>query len=206
VIDAGYPMAVFGRRHRPDADLEAQPNTVWRTVFMPETADRNVPVSRRSVGRGLALGVAAAVLALLAAACGGSGSGSGSTSAGSGSAPGGSSSSSGTQVTASLTEFHIALSQQTFPPGKYTFAVSNDGHATHALAINGPGLSSTQTASLSPGQKANLTVTLQAGKYDFFCPVGNHKQMGMDMNVSVAAGGGGGATTTAGGGGGGNGY
>lgn len=172
---------------------------------MSETADRNVPVSRRWGLLGLALGVAAAVLALLAAACGSNGSGS--TSAGSGSAPAGSS---GTQVTASLTEFHIALSQQTFPAGKYTFVVSNDGHATHALAINGPGLSNTQTASLSPGQKANLTVTLQTGKYDFFCPVGNHKQMGMDMNVSVAAGGGGGATTTgggaAGGGGGGNGY
>lgn len=169
---------------------------------MSETADRNVPVSRRPVGRRLALGVAAGVLALLAAACGGSGSGS--TSTGSGS-----SNSSGTQVTASLTEFHIALSQQSFPAGKYTFVVSNDGHATHALAINGPGVSNTQTSSLSPGQKANLTVTLQSGKYDFSCPVGNHKQMGMDMNVSVAAGGGGGATTgggAGGGGGGGNGY
>jgi len=205
VIDSGYPMAVFGRHRRPDADLEGQPNTVWRTVFMSETTDRNVPVSRRLVGRGLALGVVAAVLALLSVACGSKTSGG--TSTGSGAAPGGSSNSSGTQVTASLTEFHIALSQQTFPAGKYTFVVSNDGHATHTLAINGPGLSNTQTASLSPGQKANLTVTLQTGKYDFSCPVGNHKQMGMDMNVSVAAGGGGGAVTTGGGaGGGGNGY
>jgi plastocyanin len=149
------------------------------------------------------------VLALLAAACGGNGSGG--TSAGSPPlATSGSSASSGTQVTVSLTEFHIALSQQSLPAGKYTFVVSNDGQATHALAISGPGVSKTTTSSLSPGQKANLTVTLQSGKYDFFCPVGNHKQMGMDMNVSVAAGGGGGAATTtsgaAGGGGGGNGY
>jgi uncharacterized cupredoxin-like copper-binding protein len=175
---------------------------------MSKPADRNVPVSRRPVGRGLALAVAAGALALLAAACGGSGSGA--TSAGSPPlATSGSSASSGTQVTASLTEFHIALSQQSFPAGTYTFVVSNDGHATHALEITGPGLSSALTASLSPGQKANLTVTLQSGKYDFFCPVGNHKAMGMDMNVSVAAGGGGAATTTGaagGGGGGGNGY
>jgi plastocyanin len=178
---------------------------------MSKTADRNVPVSRRPIGRGLALAAAAGVLALLAAACGGSGSGA--TSAG-GSPPlatSGSSSSSGTQVTASLTEFHIALSQQSLPAGKYTFVVSNDGHATHALDITGPGLSNAVTAALSPGQKANLTVTLQSGTYDFFCPVGNHKAMGMDMSVSVAAGGGGGAATTTsgaagGGGGGGNGY
>src|SRR6266567_3439820 len=98
-------MAVFGRHRRPDADLEGQPNTVWRTVFMSETTDRNVPVSRRLVGRGLALGVVAAVLALLSVACGSKTSGG--TSTGSGAAPGGSSNSSGTQVTASLTEFHI---------------------------------------------------------------------------------------------------
>ena len=177
---------------------------------MSKTADRSVPVSRRPIGRGLALAAAAGVFALLAASCGGSGSGA--TSAGSPPlATSGASTSSGTQVTASLTEFHIALSQQSFPAGTYTFAVSNDGHATHALEITGPGLSNAQTASLSPGQKANLTVTLQSGSYDFFCPVGNHKAMGMDMNVSVAAGGGGGAATTTtgaagGGGGGGNGY
>lgn len=175
---------------------------------MSKTADRNVPVSRRSIGRGLAIAAAAGLFALLAAACGGSGAG---TSAGSPPlATSGASTSSGTQVTASLTEFHIALSQQSFPAGTYTFVVSNDGRATHALEITGPGLSNAQTASLSPGQKANLTVTLQSGNYDFFCPVGNHKAMGMNMNVSVAAGGGGGAATTttgaAGGGGGSGGY
>jgi hypothetical protein len=87
---------------------------------------------------------------------------------------------------------------------------SNDGQPTHALAISGPGVARTTTSSPLPGQKANLTVTLQSGKYDFFRPVGNHQQMGMDMNVSVAAGGGDGAATTtsgaAGGGGGDNGY
>jgi hypothetical protein len=56
------------------------------------------------------------------------------------------------------------LSQQTFPVGKYTFVVSNDGHATARPAISGPGLSNAQAASLSPGLKANLTVTLKTGK------------------------------------------
>jgi hypothetical protein len=48
---------------------------------------------------------------------------------------------------------------------------------------------------------ANLTVTLRSDEYDLCCPVGNHEQMGMDMNVSVAAGGGT-ATNTDGAGGG----
>lgn len=176
--------------------------------------DRIVPVSpgglvRGSFGRVLVLGAAAGALALLTAACGG-GSG-GSTSAGSPPLSTTGQSSSGTQVTASLTEFHIALSKQSLAPGTYTFVVSNDGHATHALDITGPGLSNADTSDLSPGQKANLTVTLKAGSYDFFCPVANHKQMGMNMNLTVAAGGGsgGGTSPTSGGGaggGGGSGY
>lgn len=175
--------------------------------------ERIVPVSpgglvRGPVGRYVVLGAAAGALALLTAACGGGSSGS--TSAGSpplSTATSQASSSSGTQVTASLTEFHIALSKQSFAPGTYTFVVSNDGHATHALDITGPGLSNADTSDLSPGQKANLTVTLKSGSYDFFCPVANHKQMGMNMNVTVAVGGGSGGTNpTSAGGGGGSGY
>lgn len=145
---------------------------------------------RGRIGRGIALGALAGALALITAACGGgSGSGSGSTGGGAtGSGSGGSGGSggqAGTKVTASLTEFHIALSQQTFKAGTYTFVVSNDGSATHALDITGPGLSNADTTDLSPGQKANLTVTFQSGSYDFFCPIANHKQLGMNMNVNV---------------------
>lgn len=181
---------------------------------MWETAtDRNVPVTpggprRGALVRGVVVGAMGVALALLTVACGGGGSGStgGGAPAGSGSGQ-----AAGTQVTASLTEFHIALSRQTFPPGTYTFTVSNDGHATHAMDITGPGLSNADTADLSPGQKANLTVTLRAGQYDFFCPVSDHKALGMNMNVTVAVGGGstGGTANTASngsGGGGGNGY
>ena len=182
---------------------------------MLETATgRAGPVSlggwgRGRLGRGIVLGVAAGALALLVAACGGGGgygSGGGSTGSGSGSGSGsGGGQASGTQVTASLTEFHIALSQQSFKPGTYTFVVSNDGTASHALDITGPGLSNANTATLSPGQKANLTVTFQSGNYDFFCPIANHKQLGMNMNETVSVSGG---SSSGGGssGGGGNGY
>jgi len=162
---------------------------------MSETATGRVgPVSlgvgRGRIARGIVLGAVAGVLALLAVACG-SGSGYGGGSTGSGSSGGGSGGGSGgqvsgTKVTASLTEFHIGLSQQSFKPGTYTFVVSNDGTASHALDITGPGLSNADTSTLSPGQKANLTVTFQSGNYDFFCPIANHKQLGMNMNVTVS--------------------
>lgn len=157
---------------------------------MSETAtDRAGAVSPGGLGRGrpargIVLGAVAGALALLAAACGG-GSGSGG-STGSGSGGGSTGQVSGTKVTASLTEFHIGLSQQSFKPGTYTFVVSNDGTASHALDITGPGLSNADSSTLSPGQKANLTVTFQSGSYDFFCPVANHKQLGMNMNVTVS--------------------
>jgi uncharacterized cupredoxin-like copper-binding protein len=93
----------------------------------------------------------------------------------------------GTQVTATLTEFHIALSQMAMKPGTYTFMAMNAGHTVHALEITGPGVSGAKTPSLQPGQTAQLTVTLQAGTYDVFCPIPGHKQLGMNMNLAVGS-------------------
>jgi plastocyanin len=157
------------------------------------------------------LAVSGAVLggvALLTAACGGSGgstpSGSSSggsapaTTAGSGQAAG---STSGTQVTATLTEYHIALSTNTFAPGSYTFVTKNAGQVGHALEIDGPGVSDQRTpGDLAPGDSANLTVTLSAGSYDLFCPVPGHKGLGMDVKITVGgsgAGAGGGSQAPA---------
>jgi uncharacterized cupredoxin-like copper-binding protein len=97
-----------------------------------------------------------------------------------------------TQVKAVETDFHIALSKSTFKPGKYTFVAQNKGKTTHALMINGPGIKMAMTKDLSPGQSANLTVTLKKGAYDIDCPVPGHKALGMNVNITV----GGSATTT----------
>jgi uncharacterized cupredoxin-like copper-binding protein len=42
------------------------------------------------------------------------------------------------------------------------------------------------TSDISRGQNAKLTVKLQAGSYEIFCPVANHKALGMDVHVTVA--------------------
>lgn len=92
----------------------------------------------------------------------------------------------GKTVSATETEFHIALSSKSMKAGTYTFKVKNAGTITHALTVDGPGVSDKSTGDLSPGDTAMLTVTLKPGSYDVFCPIGNHKMEGMDETVKVS--------------------
>jgi uncharacterized cupredoxin-like copper-binding protein len=98
----------------------------------------------------------------------------------------GAASTKGTTITATLTEFKIALSRTDLSPGTYTFHAVNAGHTVHALEIDGPGVEDQATpGDLQPGQTANLTVTLKPGTYDVFCPVGDHKTLGMNLELTV---------------------
>jgi plastocyanin len=92
----------------------------------------------------------------------------------------------GTAVTVKETEYKLQLSQSTFTPGTYTFTAENDGGTTHALEIEGPGIEEQQTGSLSPGASGSLTVTLQSGKYELYCPVDGHRELGMEMDITVS--------------------
>ncbi|WP_199178082.1 plastocyanin/azurin family copper-binding protein [Mycobacterium hubeiense] len=84
-----------------------------------------------------------------------------------------------------MNEFTIQLPQQNFRPGTYTFVASNEGQAPHALEIEGPGLEQA-TDTLTAGQSADLTVTLQPGSYKVYCPVGNHDEQGMNTTITVS--------------------
>jgi uncharacterized cupredoxin-like copper-binding protein len=92
----------------------------------------------------------------------------------------------GTVVTVKETEYKLQLSQSTFSPGTYTFTAENDGGTTHALEIEGPGIKEQQTGNLSPGASGSLTVTLQSGKYELFCPVDSHRDLGMETDITVS--------------------
>jgi plastocyanin len=67
-------------------------------------------------------------------------------------------------------DFTIELSTTEFAPGTYTFVATKNGQTTHALKIEGQGLE--ETEDIAPGDSASLTVTLEAGEYEFYCPVG----------------------------------
>jgi uncharacterized cupredoxin-like copper-binding protein len=92
-----------------------------------------------------------------------------------------------TAVTATETEFHIALSTAAFSAGTYKFTAVNKGSFSHNLVINGPGVSQTKTPGLlAPGQSGSVTVTLRAGTYDIYCGVPGHKAQGMDVKITVS--------------------
>ena len=93
---------------------------------------------------------------------------------------------SGTQVTATLTDFHIALSQQTFNAGTYTFTVTNAGQATHSLEIVRDGEVDLRSDNIRPGHSDRITIAMTKGTYQVYCPVGNHRSQGMDMTLTVS--------------------
>ncbi len=99
----------------------------------------------------------------------------------------------GTVVEVSLGEFAIEPSTIEVDPGSYTFRVTNDGGAVHALEIEGPS-GEVETAELAAGESADLNLDLEDGEYEMYCPVGDHRDRGMEGTIIV--GGGGGGTTT----------
>jgi plastocyanin len=90
-------------------------------------------------------------------------------------------------VTATEGEMYIELSEDSFSPGEYTIEVVNEGNATHDLVVEQDGADVAATENIAPGASATLTVTLEPGEYVFYCSIGNHRAMGMEIPVTVAA-------------------
>jgi plastocyanin len=152
---------------------------------------------RRPSPRRLAAGLTVALPAFVLAACGsdpssdtGSHAGhdeaaatsSAATSAG---APSSAADAVGTALTATEADFSITLSSGSLPAGTYTVTVRNDGSATHSLTIRGPGGVDQTSDKIQGGGSTTMPVTLQPGEYEVFCPIGNHRAMGMDTTLTV---------------------
>lgn len=126
------------------------------------------------------VGAVAALVTL--AACGGASGGGGSGAAPTKSAT---ATAKGQPVSVVEKEFSISLTPATLPAGTYTFTVRNAGTFPHNLNIQGPGVAQQSSATVSPGQSAALTVTLQKGSYELWCSVDSHKERGMDLTLKV---------------------
>jgi uncharacterized cupredoxin-like copper-binding protein len=70
-------------------------------------------------------------------------------------------------------------------PGTYTFDLTNDGGTDHAIEIEGQG-SEERSDTVSPGESASVTIDLQSGKYEMYCPIDGHKARGMEGEVTVS--------------------
>jgi plastocyanin len=92
----------------------------------------------------------------------------------------------GATQTVSLVDY--ALEPKTIridKPGTYTFEATNNGQTEHALEIEGGGVED-ETETLAPGEKGTITVELNMGEYEMYCPVDSHRDRGMDGSIDVA--------------------
>jgi plastocyanin len=88
-------------------------------------------------------------------------------------------------LTATEDNFSISLDKDTLTAGTYEITVVNKGSATHDLAVEEDGTTEEQTDSIAPGGSTTLTVDLDPGEYVFYCTIGNHRAMGMEITVQV---------------------
>jgi plastocyanin len=137
-----------------------------------------------------ALFVIAAAVAVPIAGCGG-GDDDNSTSADTGeatqaSAPGVAAGGAGQTVDMSAVDFKFNPSDPTVKSGNVTVNLTNDGQAPHSLEIEDVnGQDEEIEGDVSSGESGTLAVNLPPGKYEFYCPVGNHREMGMEGEITV---------------------
>ena len=137
-----------------------------------------------------ALFVIAAAIAVPVAGCGG-GSDDNSTSADTGARGPGHDhrrrgGGAGQTVDMTAADFKFNPSDPTVKSGNVTFNLKNDGQQPHSLEIEDVnGQDQELEGDVSPGQSGTLTVNLPPGKYEFYCPVDSHKEMGMEGEITV---------------------
>jgi uncharacterized cupredoxin-like copper-binding protein len=89
-------------------------------------------------------------------------------------------------VDVSEVEYKIKLPKTSLAAGSYTFVVKNDGKFPHDLVVKGNGVNK-KTPTIDAGKSASLKVDLKAGTYDVYCSIPGHKQLGMDVKLTVTA-------------------
>lgn len=90
----------------------------------------------------------------------------------------------GGAVEVTLTDFRIDM-PSTLPAGPTTFRVTNAGKAEHNFEVEGEGIETKLAQNLQPGESGSLEVDLQPGTYHVYCPVANHEERGMEMELMV---------------------
>jgi len=99
---------------------------------------------------------------------------------------GGAAGGAGGTVDMSAVDFKFNPSDPTVKSGEVTFNLKNDGQAPHSLEIEDVNGSDQEIeGDVSPGQSGTLKVDLQPGTYEFYCPVANHKELGMEGEITV---------------------
>jgi uncharacterized cupredoxin-like copper-binding protein len=135
--------------------------------------------------------VAAVVGVAALAGCGGDDNKDSGTKSAAPASPSSSSSSSGSVVqTVNVTETDFKLNPanpRISKPGQVEFKVKNEGQAPHTIEVEGPSSEQELEPVLDPGQSGTLKVNLdKPGKFEWYCPVANHRDLGMEGVITVA--------------------
>ena len=92
-------------------------------------------------------------------------------------------------VDISATDFKFDPANPKVKAGVVKFNLTNDGQAPHALEVEAPG-GEVETEVIQAGQSASVEADLsEGGTVVMYCPVGNHREMGMEGEIRVGAGG-----------------
>jgi plastocyanin len=83
-----------------------------------------------------------------------------------------------------LTEYAIQM-PVSLAAGPQLFRVTNNGASVHNLEVEGLGIEETFESNLSPGETQTMRLDLEPGTYQVYCPVSNHREQGMEMQLSV---------------------
>jgi plastocyanin len=67
--------------------------------------------------------------------------------------------------------------------GTVTFTYDNPSQVPHAFEVEGNGVE--EETDVITASKASVTVDLEAGTYTYYCPVGQHRQAGMEGTLTV---------------------
>jgi len=150
-----------------------------------------VPISK--LGRWSALAAALLLVSGVLAACGGGSDDDSTSSAGATAAQttdgGGAATGGATLIETAQESGGLSFSRNdlTAQAGSVTVTLDNPSgnQLPHAIEIEGNGIEE-ETETIQPGGRGSVTVDLRPGRYEFYCPVGNHRQQGMEGTLTVS--------------------
>ena len=69
-------------------------------------------------------------------------------------------------------------------PGKVAIVLANPSDVPHAIVVEGNGVEA-EGETVGKGGVSKVAVELEPGEYEYYCPVGNHKDAGMEGTLTV---------------------
>lgn len=90
------------------------------------------------------------------------------------------------EVEVVLSEFKIEM-EDSISAGETTFVIRNAGTVEHGFEIEGNGIEKMLETNLAPGAEQTLTVNLEPGTYEIYCPVEDHDERGMSLQLTVTS-------------------